>query len=107
MIAFKLMFNDYKKILNLKLYSKEQEIDKTLMAYLKIIDEVKMEKAVEENGKSNEFEILRNKTWNTVDNSFGINSSLIAKVYDILLDYYTNLWKNYFCVDSIFFNKII
>jgi potassium voltage-gated channel Shab-related subfamily B protein 2 len=64
-----------------KLFNKEKEVDRTLTAYLKIIDEVKMEKLREEKEKSNEIEQLKTKIWNIVDDSFGAKSSFVAKVF--------------------------
>ena len=64
-----------------KLYNKEKDVETNLIVYLKILNEARMHKVREEKGKSNEYELLKKKIWNIVDNSFDAGSSLIAKVW--------------------------
>ena len=64
-----------------KLYNKEIEIDTTLTAYIKIHSEVKIQRLRDAKSKLNDLDKLKKKVWNIVDNSFDIDSTLIAKVY--------------------------
>jgi potassium channel subfamily V member 2 len=64
-----------------KLDNKEIEIDTTLTAYIKIHSEVKIQRLRDAKSKLNDLDKLKKKVWNIVDNSFDIDSTLIAKVY--------------------------
>jgi hypothetical protein len=63
-----------------KLYNKEKEVDLNFAAYMKILNEIRMQKMQEEKDKSNEFKLFKKQIWNIVDDSFGQDSSSIAKV---------------------------
>jgi hypothetical protein len=66
-----------------KLYNKEKEVDMNFAAYMKILNEIKMQKMQEEKDKSNEFKLYKKQIWNIVDDSFGTDSSSIAKVLQL------------------------
>ena len=63
-----------------KLHNMQKEVDDSWHAYQKIIVEIKKLKMQELKYKANKFKKLKFLIWNSVDNSFDINSSLIAKV---------------------------
>jgi len=64
-----------------KFYHKQQVIIELVDSYLKIVKEEKHK--IEEINKinSNKIKVWKNKIWNTLENPFEKNSSLIAKVF--------------------------
>ena len=63
-----------------KLFEKQKEIDKAILDYKMIENDVKVKLKEDIIVNSSKFRMFKNKIWNMVDNSFDTNSSIFAKV---------------------------
>jgi hypothetical protein len=63
-----------------KLYEKQKELDKAILDYKMIENDVKVKIKEDIMVNSTKFRMFKNRIWNMVDNSFDTNSTIVAKV---------------------------
>ena len=63
-----------------KLYEKQKELDRAILDYKLIENDVQVKIKEDIYVNSTKFRMFKNKIWNMVDNSFDANSSILAKV---------------------------
>ena len=68
-----------------KLYEKQKELDKAILDYKMIENDVKIKIKEDIMVNSTQFRMFKNRIWNMVDNSFDTNSTLLAKVQFVYL----------------------
>ena len=67
-----------------KLQKKQDEVDNAFMAYQKIVKSIKERKIKEIKNKSIKFGQFKTKVSDIVDNSFGVNSTTISKIFGVI-----------------------